>query len=78
MPYLSPAEPLTLATLAALLRSQEPVRLGPDAEQRVASGHHYLHQRLQPPADQPLGNDYQHLTGRLPDVGLPPDEQANL
>jgi histidine ammonia-lyase len=32
MPYLSPHEPLTLATLAALLRGSEAVRLAPDAE----------------------------------------------
>jgi histidine ammonia-lyase len=37
MPYLSPNEPLTLAELASLLRSQEAVRLSPEAEQTLAA-----------------------------------------
>ncbi|MBJ6141935.1 aromatic amino acid lyase [Hymenobacter sp. BT559] len=37
MPYLHPNEPLTLAALAALLRSTEAVRLQPEAEQSHAS-----------------------------------------
>jgi len=37
MPYLHPNEPLTLATLATLLRSTEAVRLQPEAEQSHAA-----------------------------------------
>lgn len=37
MPHLSPSEPLSLATLATLLRSSEAVRLSPEAEQHLAA-----------------------------------------
>jgi histidine ammonia-lyase len=37
MLYLSPSEPLSLATLATLLRSAEAVRLSPEAEQILAA-----------------------------------------
>ncbi len=75
MPHLSPTQPLTLATLGALLRSSEPVRLSPEAEQRIEAGHTFLHQRLQRPAAEQRSSS-RHFLERLPDAGLPPAEQA--
>ncbi|RZK55204.1 MAG: aromatic amino acid lyase, partial [Hymenobacter sp.] len=67
MPLFS-TQSLTLAELAAALRSRDALRLPAEAEQRIAAGHDYLHRRLQSPPS--------HLFGRLPDAGLPPAEQT--
>jgi histidine ammonia-lyase len=75
MPHLSPTQPLTLATLAALLHSQEPVRLSPEAEQRIEAGQALLQQRVQPSAIEQADNNSQ-LSAALPAAGLPPTEQA--
>jgi len=75
MPYLSPTQPLTLATLTALLRSPDAVRLSPEAEQRIGAGHAYLRQRLEPAASPEAASNHAFFS-RLPDAGLPPAEQA--
>jgi histidine ammonia-lyase len=75
MPHLSPTQPLTLATLAALLHSQEPVRLSPEAEQRIEAGQASLQQRVQAPASGQADSSPQ-LLAALPDSSLPLTEQA--
>lgn len=75
MPHLSPTQPLTLASLADLLRTKDAVRLGPEAEQRITAGHTYLQQRLQA-ATNPGAEGVQGFFTRLPDAGLPPAEQT--
>jgi histidine ammonia-lyase len=75
MPHLSPTQPLTLASLATLLRSDEAVRLSPEAEQCINTGHIYLQRRLQP-ADGAAMTSNHDFFARLPDAGLPPAEQA--
>jgi histidine ammonia-lyase len=75
MPDLSPTQPLTLASLADLLRTKDAVRLGPDAEQRVAAGHAYLRQRLAPAASPDAVSNHDFFA-RLPDAGLPPELQT--
>lgn len=81
MPDLSSTQPLTLAALADLFRTQEPVRLGAEAEQRIGAGHAYLQQRLAPAASPDAVSNHDFFA-RLPDAGLPPAEQmqwqANL
>jgi histidine ammonia-lyase len=74
MPHLSPTQPLTLASLASLLRSDEAVRLSPEAEQRISTGHRYLQQRLQPASADAVSNH--DFFSRRPDAGLPPAEQT--
>jgi histidine ammonia-lyase len=75
MHYLSPTQPFTLATLATLLRSQEPVRLSPEAEQHIEAGQASLQQHLQAIATQEGGSGQQTLA-QLPDAELTPAEQA--
>ena len=75
--YLSPAQPLRLAALAALLADGRPLALSDDAEQRIVAGHRYLHQRLAAAPDQPI---YGINTGfgALPNVSLPPADCQQL
>ncbi|RZK61752.1 MAG: histidine ammonia-lyase [Hymenobacter sp.] len=54
MPLLSPTQPLTLAELAAALRSREAFRLPTEAESRIQACYAYLHQRLAAAPDQPV------------------------
>jgi histidine ammonia-lyase len=75
MPDLYPTQPLTLATLAALLHTKDAVRLSPEAEQRISTGHAFLQQRLQAVASPEASCDHAFFA-RLPDAGLPPAEQA--
>ncbi|MGI4821667.1 MAG: aromatic amino acid ammonia-lyase [Janthinobacterium lividum] len=75
MPHLSPTQPLTLATLAALLHSQESIRLSPEAEQRIEAGQALLQQHVQAPASEQTDSSPQ-LLAALPDANLPPTEQA--
>jgi histidine ammonia-lyase len=75
MPHLSPTQPLTLASLATLLRSDEAVRLSPEAEQCITTGQAYLQRRLEPGAGPDAGSNHDFFA-RLPDAGLPPTEQA--
>ena len=75
MPDISPTQPLTLANLAAMLQGTEAVRLSPDAEQRIGTGHAYLQQRLAPVADPDAVSNHDFFA-RLPDAGLPPTEQT--
>jgi histidine ammonia-lyase len=75
MPHLSPTQPLTLTTLAALLHSQESVRLSPEAEQRIEAGQAFLQQRVQAPASEKANRSSQ-LLAALPDASLSPTEQA--
>jgi histidine ammonia-lyase len=75
MPHLSPTQPLTLATLAALLHSKEPVRLSPEAEQRIEAGQALLQQRVQASASEQTDSSPQ-LLAALPAADLPPTEQA--
>jgi histidine ammonia-lyase len=77
MPHLLSTQPLTLATLAALLHSQEPVRLSPEAEQHIEAGHAFLQQRAQTPASEQAGSSAQH-SASLPNVSLLPPEQAQV
>lgn len=73
---LSPAQPLTLAALAAVLADGRPVQLGDDARQQIAACHEYLHQRLE--------HDHQPIYGintgfgSLYNVGIAPEERAQL
>ncbi|MBO2009134.1 histidine ammonia-lyase [Hymenobacter negativus] len=73
---ISPAQPLTLATLATLLADGRPVQLGDDAKSQIAACHAYLHQRLAH-HDQPI---YGINTGfgSLYNVGIAPEERAQL
>jgi histidine ammonia-lyase len=75
MPHFLSTQPLTLATLTALLHSQEPVRLSPEAEQRIEAGQAFLQQRVQAPASEQTDSSSQH-SAALPDANLPPTEQA--
>lgn len=75
MPYLYPTQPLTLASLADLLHTQDAVRLSPEAEQRISTGHAFLRQRLEPAASPDAVSNHDFFA-RLPDAGLPPAEQA--
>jgi histidine ammonia-lyase len=75
MPHLLSTQPLTLATLASLLRSQEPVRLSPEAEQQIEAGQAFLQQRVQAPASEQTDSNSQ-LSAALLDATLPPTEQA--
>lgn len=75
MPDLSPTQPLTLASLADLLRTKDAVCLSPEAEQRIAAGHAYLQQRLAPAASPDAVSNHDFFA-RLPDAGLPPTEQT--
>ena len=73
---ISPAQPLTLAALAALLADGRPVALADDARQRIAACHAYLHQRLAHD-DAPI---YGINTGfgSLYNVSIPPEARAQL
>ncbi len=73
---ISPAQPLTLAALAALLADGRPVQLAAEAHQRIAACHEYLHQRLAHD-DAPI---YGINTGfgSLYNVGIPPADRAQL
>ncbi len=71
--FLSPTEPLTLADLALLLRSHEPVRLSPEAVQRIGTGQPYSrapNHVAHPPED---GHG---LAGEVPDPSLSEADQA--
>jgi histidine ammonia-lyase len=75
MPHLLSTQPLTLATLASLLHSQEPVRLSPEAEQQIEAGQALSQQSVQAPASEQTDSSPQ-LSAALPDASLPPTEQA--
>ena len=74
--FLSHTEPLTLATLAPLLRGQDPVRLSPETAHRLADSEAHLPRRPPQPAAQP------RAAGRppaedVPDANLSEAEQAH-
>jgi histidine ammonia-lyase len=75
MPLLYSTQPLTLAALADLLHTKDAVRLSPEAEHRISTGHDYLQQRLKPAASPDAVSNHDFFA-RLPDTGLPPAEQA--
>ncbi|WP_035567433.1 histidine ammonia-lyase [Hymenobacter sp. IS2118] len=73
---ISPAQPLTLAALAALLADGRPVALGDDAKARITACHTYLHQRIAED-DGPI---YGINTGfgSLCNVAIPQEARAQL
>ena len=73
---ISPAQPLTLATLTTLLADGRPVQLGDEAKARIAACHDYLHQRLAHD-DTPI---YGINTGfgSLHNVSIAPEARAEL
>lgn len=73
---ISPAQPLTLATLGALLADGRPVVLSDEARTALAACHDYLHQRLAR-SDEPI---YVINTGfgSLHNVSIAPEARAQL
>ena len=73
---ISPAQPLTLAALAAVLASGPPAALAPEARQAIAHCHAYLHRKLAE-TDAPI---YGINTGfgSLHNVGIAPAQREQL
>ncbi len=73
---ISPAQPLTLAALAAVLADGRPVALAGDAKARIAACHAYLHQRIA--ADDAPIYGINTGFGSLHNVSIAPEERAQL